>query len=212
LEQYISAIGQDSHRFVKTDSENIKTDYVNPASGDTDNVNPACGDTDNVNPTSSDTDNVNPASGDTDIGGTKKKLILAGVEIPDIEGLDGNSDADVVFHALTNAISGISCVNVLGEITDSMCNSGITDSGEYLQYALNTLSDSCIVHVSISIECARPKLSPYIAQMRKSIARRVCISENSVGITATSGEGLTDFGRGLGIQVFCIVTARRVAL
>lgn len=187
MEQYISAIGQDSHRFVKlidSKENDICESYT----------------------TSNSKDECTHAFTPT------KKLILAGVEIPGVEGLDGNSDADVVFHALTNAISGISCVNVLGEITDSMCNSGIMDSGEYLQYALNTLSDSCIVHVSVSIECARPKLSPYIAQMRKSIARRVCISENSVGITATSGEGLTDFGRGLGIQVFCIVTARRVAL
>lgn len=162
MEQYISAIGQDSHRFIDENS--------------------------------------------CEKG---KKLILAGVLIPDMPGLSGNSDADVVFHAITNAISGITCENVLGSMADKMCSEGITDSREYLEYALNTLSGMEIVHISLSIECQKPKISPFIDNFRKSISKTVGISESCIGITATSGEGLTPFGKGLGISVFCIISVRR---
>lgn len=139
----------------------------------------------------------------------RKPLILAGVLIPDIEGLEGNSDADVVYHALTNAVSGISCVNVLGKISDEMClERMITDSRAYLEYALDTLGEFTPVHISFTIECKRPKITPWIGSMRKNIAHVTGLPENSIGITATSGEGLTDFGKGLGIQVFCILTVK----
>lgn len=144
---------------------------------------------------------------------SRKPLILGGVVIPGMEGLDGNSDADVVFHALTNAISGISCVNILGAVTDEMCEVRfIRDSGEYVKAALDTLGTSRLVHLSFSIECKRPMVTPFIDGMRRNIAGVTGLSEDAIGITATSGEELTDFGRGLGIQVLCIVTARSEVL
>lgn len=142
--------------------------------------------------------------------GCRKSLVLAGVVIPGIEGLAGNSDADVVFHALTNAISGISCVNILGAVTDEMClGRSIKDSREYVMAAMKTLGEYELVHLSFSIECKRPVLSSFMDEMRDSIAKTANLPADSIGITATSGEGLTDFGRGLGIQVLCMVTARR---
>ncbi len=141
---------------------------------------------------------------------SKKPLVLAGIVIPGMEGLAGNSDADVVFHALTNAISGISAVNILGAVTDEMCLvRGIRDSREYVKAAMAALGEYRLAHLSFSIECSRPKLAPYIESMRNSIALSAGLPADCVGITATSGEGLTDFGKGLGIQVFCIATARR---
>jgi 2-C-methyl-D-erythritol 2,4-cyclodiphosphate synthase len=134
-----------------------------------------------------------------------KKLILGGVHF---EGppLKGNSDSDVILHALTNAVSGITCVNILGDIADNMCfNDGITDSRVYLKEALKYLKGP-ILHASFSIECAIPKINPMINQIRKSIASLLNIEESCIGITATTGEGLTDFGRGLGIQCLCILT------
>ena len=86
-----------------------------------------------------------------------------------------------------------------------MCKNGITDSEEYLKEALKYLNEK-IVHISISIECKKPKITPKIEEMRKNIARILCISENSVGITATTGEGLTEFGKGNGVAVFACVT------
>ena len=82
---------------------------------------------------------------------------------------------------------------------------GTTDSEEYLKVALKYL-DNKIVHLSISIECLVPKISPKIEEMRKNIARILNISENQIGITATTGEGLTEFGKGNGISVFSCIT------
>ncbi len=134
-----------------------------------------------------------------------KKLILGGVIFENSTPLSGNSDADVVLHSITNAVSGITCKNILGKIADDMCKSGITDSEEYLKEALKYLNEK-IVHLSISIECKTPKISPKIEDMRKNIARILNISETSVGITATTGEGLTEFGKGNGISVFSVIT------
>ena len=140
-----------------------------------------------------------------DIGNNNKKLILGGVIFEDEEPLLGNSDADVVLHAITNAISGVTCVDILGKVSDEMCRNGIVNSEEYVKEALKYLKEK-IVHISISIECSRPKISPKIEEMRKNISRILGISENSVGITATSGEGLTAFGSGEGISCFSIIT------
>lgn len=141
--------------------------------------------------------------------GSKKALILGGVHIPDARGLDGNSDADVVLHALTNAISGLSGVNILGRVSDDLCvRQGITDSRAYLAKALETLKEYRIVHVSISIEAKKPHLSEHIPAMRESIASLVSLTPAHVGITATTGEGLTGFGRGEGIQALVIVSAQ----
>lgn len=138
--------------------------------------------------------------------GSSKKLVLGGVEI-DFIGLKGNSDADVVLHALTNAVSGITCVNILGKRADEMClQQGITDSRFYLSEALKYLDGVRICHVSVSIEALRPKLSPHIDQMRQSIAGLLGICEKNVGITATTGEGLTEFGKGNGIYCTVILT------
>lgn len=122
-----------------------------------------------------------------------KKLILGGVEFIG-PALMGNSDADVVLHAITNAISGITCVNILGKVADEMCKKGIDNSQEYVKKALEYLKEK-IVHISISIEAKEPKISPKIEEMRKSISKILGITPNQVGITATSGEELTKFRR-----------------
>ena len=142
-----------------------------------------------------------------DFNNTTKKLILGGIKIPNHVPLLGNSDADVILHSITNAISGITCVNILGSIADDMCQSGITDSSQYLIHALSYLDPSYIIsHLSISIECKTPKLAPYIDDIRNNLSKLLNINPSSIGITATSGEELTDFGRGLGIQVFSCIT------
>lgn len=135
-----------------------------------------------------------------------KKLILGGVVFENYPPLSGNSDADVILHSITNAISGVTTINILGEVSDDMClNKGITDSKSYLKEALKSLNGR-IVHLSISIECKTPHISSKIPEIRKSIANLLSLKEDSIGITATSGEGLTDFGKGHGIQVFSCIT------
>ena len=142
-----------------------------------------------------------------DFSQKEKKLTLGGVIFEDAPALAANSDGDVVFHAITNAISGVSGKNIIGSVSDKMClEEGIVDSSHYLKKAMATLGRDRVVHLSISIEATVPNISPKINLMREAISKVVGISAKSVGITATTGEGLTEFGRGRGIQVFCIVT------
>lgn len=142
-----------------------------------------------------------------DFNNKTKKLILGGVIFEDHPPLKGNSDADVILHSITNAISGITCNNILGEISDKMClQQGITDSSKYLKEALKYLNSHKIVHLSISIECKTPKISPRIPQIRKKLSQLLDIPLDCIGITATSGEKLTCFGQGKGIQVFSCLT------
>jgi len=139
---------------------------------------------------------------------TTKKLILGGVIFENGQPLLGNSDADVVLHALANAISGVTGVNILGAVSDKLClEQGVTDSRVYVQEALKFLRGWKICHVSFSIEAKLPKITPKIVEMKSSIANLLNLTLDDVGITATTGEELTDFGRGEGIQVFCIITA-----
>lgn len=138
----------------------------------------------------------------------KRPLVLGGIIIPDQIGLAGNSDADVILHALTNALSGLSTEVILGPVADEMCRKGITDSREYVRKALATLGTIELLHLSFTVEGRRPKLYPYLSQIRSAIAELTGLSPESVAITATSGEGLTAFGRGEGIQVFCLASAR----
>lgn len=136
-----------------------------------------------------------------------KPCIIAGLIFEDVPGFKANSDGDVVFHALCNAISSLTGVLILGKIADELClKGGITDSSVYLQEALLTLGKQRIEHIAISIEAARPHFLKHIDKMRESVAKAVGIGPHQVGVTATSGEGLNEFGCGIGVQCFCIVT------
>ena len=118
-----------------------------------------------------------------------------------------NSDGDVVFHAICNAISSLTGVLILGAVADDLClKDGITDSEVYLKEALKTLGGQRITHVAITIEAKKPKFKDRILEMRENIARVMELDISQVGVTATSGEGLTDFGCGDGLQCFVIVT------
>lgn len=135
-----------------------------------------------------------------------KPLIIGGIEFDDNFTVESNSDGDVVLHAITNAISSITTTNILGEIADRMCKNGITDSKEYLKKSLEYLKNTKIIHVAISIEAKRPHFKNSIDKMRKEISSLLNIPEEEIGITATSGEGLTEFGKGNGIYATVIIS------
>ena len=111
----------------------------------------------------------------------------------------------IITLAMMLTISGITTKNILGDRTKQLLKDGVTDSKVYLKEALKYL-DGKIIHLSISIECKKPKISPKISEMRKSLSNLLGIPENSIGITATSGEELTEFGKGNGINVFACIT------
>ena len=133
------------------------------------------------------------------------KIRLGGIDIPFDRPFIANSDGDVVFHAITNAVSGFTGVNILGAKADKIClEDGIKDSSVILQKALEYMKEGKVIHCSLTIECL--KLMNYIPEMKESIGNILGIPASSVGITATTGEGLTGFGRGEGIQVFAILS------
>lgn len=140
---------------------------------------------------------------------TSKPCVLAGIIFPDVPGFSANSDGDVILHAICNAISSLTGVLILGDIADDLClKEGITDSEVYLVEAMKTLNKQKITHVAITIEAKKPKFKARLLEMRQNIARIMHLDITQVGITATTGEGLTDFGCGDGVQVFVIVTTQ----
>jgi 2-C-methyl-D-erythritol 2,4-cyclodiphosphate synthase len=136
-----------------------------------------------------------------------KPCIVAGLIFEDSPGLSAESDGDVAFHAMCNAISSVSGIQILGGIAIDLCHKdGITDSQVYLERALETLGRQKVQHVALTIEGKRPRFQKRVDEMRRSIARVMNIRLDQVGLTVTSGDGLTDFGCGEGLQAFCIIT------
>ncbi|MCL2740918.1 MAG: 2-C-methyl-D-erythritol 2,4-cyclodiphosphate synthase [Oscillospiraceae bacterium] len=139
-------------------------------------------------------------------GGFAGSVTLGGVAIPHGRPLEANSDGDAVLHAVTDAISGVTCVNVLGAVADAMCAAGVRDSAEYVREAMRHLGGRRIGHVSISVRCASPILAPHIPAMRANVASICGVTERDVGITATSGEGMGPEGKGEGIHAMAVIT------
>tara|TARA_Y100000310_G_scaffold123899_1_gene122661 strand:+ start:8291 stop:8767 length:477 start_codon:yes stop_codon:yes gene_type:complete len=141
--------------------------------------------------------------------GSNKPLILGGIEIPSEQGFESHSDGDVVLHALFNAISSALGGGSIGYYYPNNNPSNYNKaSKEFFEkiYELLKQNDYKVYNISITIEAKQPKLEPHFPNMRKSIAD-ICETDiNSVGITATTGEGLTAFGKGEGIQAIAMVS------
>lgn len=142
-------------------------------------------------------------------GDSDRPLVLGGLVFDDAPALAGNSDADVLLHALTDAISGVTGRTVIGAVADALCQDGVTDSKVYLQEALKDLGSWAISHVSIVFECKYPKIDPKVPSLKRSLCKLLSIDESALAITATSGEELNGVGRGDGIRVHVIVTATK---
>ncbi len=140
---------------------------------------------------------------------SSKRCVVGGVYFEEVPGFKANSDGDVAYHAVCNAISSLTGVLVLGGIADDLClKDGITNSEVYLKEALKTLHkiDYKISHVALSLEGKRPLFKNHLVQMRQNIATLLEIELTDVGVTATSGEGLSDYGCGDGVFCQSIVT------
>ena len=134
-------------------------------------------------------------------------LIFGGVKFGNYPKLKGNSDADVVIHSLCNALSSAIGGESLSTWADDMCQQGITDSREYLKHIFNVVSQNfTISNLSISVEAQNPRLTSEEKQLvKKTLADILKINLNQIGITYTSGQDLTVFGKGEGIQAFSTV-------
>ncbi|MCH9627292.1 MAG: 2-C-methyl-D-erythritol 2,4-cyclodiphosphate synthase [Chlamydiales bacterium] len=136
-----------------------------------------------------------------------KPCVLGGLIFEGVPGFQANSDGDVILHTICNAISSVTGEIILGLRADELLEKeGITDSSVYLKEALKTLGRQTIMHVALTLEASRPKFLKRIPELRENIARLMNLEVSQVGITATTGEGLTDFGCGEGVQCFCILT------
>ena len=141
--------------------------------------------------------------------GENKPLILGGVKVDARGGLKGNSDGDVILHSVCNSISSAIGGDSLSTWSDDMCNKrGIKNSACYVEYITNKMVKLkySVINISISVEAKRPYLKMEIVKQIKSrIASLLKIETEQVGLTFTSGESLTAFGRGQGIQVLTII-------
>ncbi len=130
---------------------------------------------------------------------TKKGLSLGGVFFKEYNKLKANSDGDVILHAIFNALSSaISCPS-LGKTADDMCKKNIKKSEEYLKIILKEYSQKkCKVeYLSLSIIADKPKIDPLANRLKISLAKILNIEKTNIGITATSGEGLISYKKGM---------------
>ncbi len=139
---------------------------------------------------------------------TQKVCVLGGIEFKDVPGLDADSDGDIIFHAICNAITSITHVPILGEIAPKLCHEQhITNSRVYLEHALQTLGAIKIHHVALAVEGKRPRMQSRIDIVRKNVADAMNLQVHQVGLTITSGNDLTSFSRGEGLQCLCMISA-----
>ncbi|MEO8169223.1 MAG: 2-C-methyl-D-erythritol 2,4-cyclodiphosphate synthase [bacterium] len=141
-----------------------------------------------------------------------RKLVLGGVEIPHEKGLDGHSDADIVLHAAMDALLG---AGAFGDIGKHFPNTDphykdisslllLSHVGELL--AKERYS---VINIDISVVMEKPKLLPYIEQMRANIARSLNISPDSVSVKATTNEGLGFIGHEEGAAAHAVASIIR---
>lgn len=139
-----------------------------------------------------------------------KKLVIGGIRLDEGYGFEANSDGDVILHALFNAISTAIGMKSLGYYADKMFEKGITDSRQYLRFIIEKTDAKKlkIQNVAIMLEGRRPKIDNHIDKIKGSLSKLLKIKEENIGIAATSGEGLTEFGKGNGMLCICAVTLK----
>ncbi|HBK79677.1 MAG TPA: 2-C-methyl-D-erythritol 2,4-cyclodiphosphate synthase [Nitrospinae bacterium] len=140
-----------------------------------------------------------------------RPLILGGVEIPFDKGLAGHSDADVLAHAVCDAILGAAALGDIGtHFPDSDARYAGADSLDLLREVVAMAAGRGLVphNVDTVVIAERPKLAPHVAEMRKRLAAALGLPEDSVGVKATTSEGLGFTGRGEGIAAQAVCTLR----
>lgn len=138
-----------------------------------------------------------------------RKLILGGVEIPYSVGLDGHSDADVLSHAIADALLGAVGAGDIGQHfpNDDETIRGI-NSLQILRRAAEIVrgKQSDVVNVDATLLAEAPKISPHIDAMRDNIAGALQIDVSCISIKATTNEGLGTIGRGEGMAAMAVAS------
>lgn len=137
-----------------------------------------------------------------------RPLILGGVEIPSPKGLDGHSDADVVLHALADALLGAAA---LGDIGRHFPNTDPRYKGISSLILLGHVADLlrrhrfAVVNADITLLLEAPRIAPHADRMRATIARALDITPEQVSVKATTGEGMGFVGTGEGAAAYAAV-------
>ena len=137
-----------------------------------------------------------------------RKLILGGVDIPHNRGLLGHSDADVLIHAICDAVLGAFALGDLGKwFPDSSPEFKDSNSFDLLKSILKApeLNDWSVANIDSTIIAQSPKMAPYIDAMRKNISAVFSIDSNQVSVKATTTEKLGFTGRGEGIAAMATI-------
>ena len=142
-----------------------------------------------------------------------RKLILGGVDIPHEKGLLGHSDADVLLHAVSDALLGAAGLGDIGKHFPDNDNSFKDINSLILLknvYELLLKEDYIISNIDATVVCQKPKLAPYIDEMRKNIASVLSLDVNQVNIKATTTETLGFEGRkeGISSHAVCLIYKR----
>lgn len=136
-----------------------------------------------------------------------RALILGGVTIPYEKGLLGHSDADVLAHALMDALLGAAALGDIGKLFPDNDDAYLgADSMELLSKVCKIIDDKGYVvsNVDCTVIAQRPKLAPYIEAMRETMAARMGIDKDCVSVKATTEEKLGFTGEGLGISAHAV--------
>lgn len=138
-----------------------------------------------------------------------RKLILGGIEIPFAKGLLGHSDADVLTHAIVDALLGAAGLGDIGRLfPDSDAAYAGANSVELLREVVRRIEDSGlrVAHVDATVICERPKIKPHAAQMQRRLAEAMHVLPEFVSVKATTTEGMNDEGKGLCISASAIAS------
>ena len=143
-----------------------------------------------------------------------RKLVIGGVEIPFDRGLAGHSDADVLLHAICDALIGAAGLGDIGtHFPDTDARYKGIDSRELLREVARLLDSNAfrIVNIDSTIIAEAPKMAPHIARMRENIAADLGLAVQSVNVKAKTAERLGSLGRGEGIaaEAIALVSADR---
>ena len=143
-----------------------------------------------------------------------RDLIMGGVKIPYEKGLLGHSDADVLLHAIMDALLGAAALGDIGKhFPDSDPKYKGISSILLLEHVGALLEENCffIENIDATIIAQAPKMRPYIDQMRENIAKALGIDISQVNVKATTEEGLgfTGTGEGISSQAICLLTSPR---
>lgn len=136
-----------------------------------------------------------------------RELILGGVRVPFERGALGHSDADVLAHAIADAILGAAALGDLGgRFPDTDPRWKDADSMQLLARCADDVGDAgfYVVNVDATIVVDRPKLAPFVAAMRENVAARLSVDAGAVSVKAKTSEGMGYTGDGTGIAVYAV--------